>query len=105
MMKNPKVTNMRLKSVSTQQEVERSPIGSELQRYNETALFWTSSIFPMDILRRTTIFSKAPQVKKVANYMETIQICDPASDKNNHSRAFSFNKKVYQSAQGDKGMI
>ena len=37
MMKNPKVTNMRLKSVSTQQEVERSPIGSELQRYNENS--------------------------------------------------------------------
>ena len=72
---------MRLKSVSTQQEVERSPIGSRSQRYNETALFWTSSIFPMDILRRTTIFSKAPQVKKVANYMKIIQICDPASDK------------------------
>ena len=95
MMKNPKVTNMRLKSVSTQQEVERSPIGSELQRYNETALFWTSSIFSMDILRRTTILSKAPQVKKVANYMETIQICDPASDKTiTQERSLSIRKST-----------
>ena len=84
---------MRLESVSTQQEVERSPIGSRSQRYNETALFWTSSIFPMDILRRTTIFSKAPQVKKVANYMKTIQICDPASDKTiTQERSLSIRK-------------
>ena len=40
-------------------------------------------------------FSKAPQVKKVANYMKIIQICDPASDKTiTQERSLSIRKST-----------
>jgi hypothetical protein len=98
MMRNPKVTNMRLKSVSTQQEVERSPIGSELQRYNENSPVLNKlNIFHGYSQKDNKFFfvSKAPQVKKVANYMEIIQICDPASDKTiTQERSLSIRKST-----------
>ena len=51
---------MRLKSVSTQQEVERSPIGSRSQRYNELQpCLGQAQYFPW-------IFSEGQQVSQSA---------------------------------------
>ena len=49
-------------------------------------------------------FPKASQVKKVADYIENIQFCDPASDKViTQERSLSI-RKFTNRYQGDKGM-